>query len=68
MKLPLTLSILLVLIACHLSGPGLVEAPVVTDTQKLERKLEKIKARNLQLEMWWIRAGHPELIRPGDFR
>ncbi|MFH1999802.1 MAG: hypothetical protein ABIK28_08980 [Planctomycetota bacterium] len=54
---------LLILILTHLSGPGLAEAPEVTEVQGLRARVKQME----RYELWWVRAGRPELIKPKDF-
>jgi len=48
---------LLILILAHLAGPGLAECPGVSDTQRLERRVKALQARNFLLEKGLIEFG-----------
>jgi len=44
---------LLILILAHLAGPGLAEAPEVSDCQRLEQWVKRTEA----IELWAVRNG-----------
>ena len=48
---------LLILILAHLAGPGLAEAPEVTEVQALRQRMEMRMKRAEAIELWAIRYG-----------
>jgi len=54
------LALLALLILAHLSGPGLADAPVVSECQRLERRMPRLERRVKRaeaIELWAVRHG-----------
>uniref|UniRef100_A0A6M3JLY8 Uncharacterized protein n=1 Tax=viral metagenome TaxID=1070528 RepID=A0A6M3JLY8_9ZZZZ len=45
--------LILMLITCHLAGPGLADAPEVSECQRLEQRVKRAEA----IELWAVRHG-----------
>ena len=59
---------ILILIAAHLSGPGLAECPGVTDVQRLEQRVKDLSKELNRYKAWWASADKKQVrIKPSDF-
>jgi len=64
----LKLVLLIALTLAHLAGPGLAEAPGVTDMQKLEQRVKDLSKELNRYKAWWASADKKKIrIKPSDF-
>ena len=59
---------LALLILAHLAGPGLAEAPEVTEVQRFEQRVKDLSKELSRYKAWWASADKKKFrIKPSDF-
>ena len=60
--------IALLLLSSHLAGPGLAEAPMVTEVQRLEQRVKDLSKELNRYKAWWASVDKKKFrIKPSDF-